>query len=172
MDFFLLCCIYFHFLLFFNLLGSAPSFLLVSPVCSSGWQSLSPCSLHLPPCLMGRLFLRCWSSFLCAEPCSAEEAVGGPSCCPSWVSACARLLLPCVTQVSLTPPPTHSLTFSCQFWDGATGHLSLSLSLLKDTIEFLYLPTPGKAGMLRGADNIAAVCTRGWAREQEISLLP
>lgn len=121
---------------------------------------------------MGRLFLGCWSSFLHVEHCSAEEAVGGPSRCPSWVSACARLLLPCVTQVSLTPAPTHSLTFSCQFWDGATGHLSHSLSLFKDTIEFLYLPMPGKPGMLRGADNIAAVCTKGRASEWEAYLLP
>lgn len=146
--------------------------LLLSPVCSSDWQSLSPCSLHLPPCLMGWLFLGCWSSFLLAEHHSAEEAVGGPSCCPSWVSACARLVLPHVTQVPLTPAPTHLLIFSCWFWDGATGHLSCSLSLFKDTIEFLYLPMPGRPGMLRGADNIAAVLTRGQANEGETSLLP
>lgn len=49
------------------------------------------------------------------------------------------------------------------------GHLSRSLSLFKDTIEFLYLPMPGKPGMLRGADNTAAVHTRGQSRAENLS---
>lgn len=112
---------------FFFLLFTWLSSIIFSSLPCALFRLTVPFTLLSAPCLVGRLFLGCWSSFLCVEHCSPEEAVGGPSCCPSWVSACARLVLPHVTQVSLTPAPTHLLTFSCQFWDGATG-----LSLFKD----------------------------------------